>query len=93
MDDNDAYEALSSNIQLIDVDRGTTLFSEGEEGDLFYIIIQGEAEVLKASQLVVEYEGESARKPKKPRDMEEKVTLAAIIPILAELRKPDATIV
>ena len=73
MDDNDAYEALSSNIQLIDVDRGTTLFSEGEEGDLFYIIIQGEAEVLKASQLVVEYEGESARKPKKPRDMEEKV--------------------
>ena len=62
MDDNDAYEALSSNIQLIDVDRGTTLFSEGEEGDLFYIIIQGEAEVLKASQLVVEYEGASGRR-------------------------------
>lgn len=38
-DDNDAYEALSSTIQLIDVDRGTTLFREGEDGDLFYIII------------------------------------------------------
>ena len=49
MDDNDAFDALTSCIQLIDVDSDTTLFNEGEEGELFYIIIQGEVEVLKSS--------------------------------------------
>ena len=39
IDDNDAFEALTGCIQLIDVDSDTTLFNEGEEGELFYIII------------------------------------------------------
>ena len=55
MDDTSAYIALSGVIQLIDIDRGTTLFNEGEDGDLFYIIVQGEVEVLKASQKVIEF--------------------------------------
>ena len=55
------------------MERGTTLFKEGEEGDLFYIILQGEAEVLKASHQVIEYEGPSASLPLADRPMADKV--------------------
>ena len=56
---------------MIDVDRGTTLFNEGEEGDLFYIIIEGEVEVLKASQVVINFENKANKIEE--RTMEDKI--------------------
>ncbi len=39
---------LADTLQPVDVLAGTVLFKEGERGDVFYIIIQGQLEVLKA---------------------------------------------
>lgn len=33
---------------------GETVFNEGDAGDLFYIILSGEVEILKASKVPVE---------------------------------------
>ena len=49
------------------------LFQEGEDGDLFYIIIQGEVEVLKASHQVIEYDSRAYSKPLAERKMEDKL--------------------
>ena len=38
-DDDDAYESLSATIQTKDLVSDTTIFNEGDEGDLFYIIL------------------------------------------------------
>ena len=72
-DDQEAYQALTNCIKLIDVDQGFTLFQEGEDGDLFYIIIQGEVEVLKASHQVIQYDSRIAQKPLFERKMEDKL--------------------
>ena len=54
--DEDSYETLSTAIKVIDVSKGCVLFNEGEEGDLFYIILRGEVEVFKAQECVIAYE-------------------------------------
>lgn len=35
-------EALRDSVQLIEVPTGTTLFEEGDEGEIMYVIVEGE---------------------------------------------------
>ena len=55
IDDEEAYNVLSSQIKVINVEENETLFTEGQEGNLYYIVLSGEVEVLKATQQLVEY--------------------------------------
>ena len=52
-DDQDAYDQLSNTIKIIDIPADELLFVEGSVGELFYIIISGEVQVLKASQVAI----------------------------------------
>ena len=42
-------------IQLFDAKKNDTICQEGEEGDLFYIILRGSVEILKSNPIPVEY--------------------------------------
>jgi len=42
----------------LNVEGGATIFNEGDEGDLFYIILDGEVEVLKANKAFIDYESD-----------------------------------
>ena len=50
----DTYEQLSEVVGLKNIEIGTTLFNEGEAGDLFYIVLQGEVEILKACKVYID---------------------------------------
>ena len=50
---DDAFEHLSGVIKLMDQEADSVLFNEGDEGELFYIVIEGEVEVLKAIQVPI----------------------------------------
>ena len=48
-------------IQLFDAKKNVTICQEGEEGDLFYIILRGSVEILKSNPTPVDYPVDSDR--------------------------------
>ena len=53
-EEDQSFEHLASNIRILTVaKKGTVLMEEGQFGDLFYIILDGKCEVLKASPCII----------------------------------------
>ena len=56
MRESDAtFEFLTNYVRTKAVAQGTLLMEEGEDGDLFYIILDGTCTVLKAASHVIHY--------------------------------------
>ena len=49
IEDDETFEYLISSIRLKKFKANTTLFQEGDVGDLFYIIMNGNVDILKSS--------------------------------------------
>lgn len=47
--DPDAVAALASEFEIVDAPRGTTLFTEGEPGDILYIVLAGKVKLGRRS--------------------------------------------
>ena len=48
-----SFEQLASSVKVRHAEPDTMLMQEGEVGDLYYIILQGECQVLKATPIVI----------------------------------------
>jgi hypothetical protein len=52
----ETYKNLSAMLSLKTVAENEIIFNEGDSGDLFYIVLDGEVEVLKSTKVPVEFE-------------------------------------
>jgi len=57
--ETETYENISQMIKLQSMPANETIFLEGDEGNLFYIILDGEVEILKSNKMSVQYERHS----------------------------------
>jgi MFS family permease len=86
-----AFERLVRNLERVDVDAGTIVIAEGDAGDRFFVIAEGEAEVTTSGRHVATLEeGEAFGEIALLRDVPRTATVTARTPmkLLALARGP-----
>ena len=53
LEETETFDHIQSTISLLNLQGGEIIFEEGDQGEYFYIILEGEVEILKSSKLSI----------------------------------------